>query len=287
MIIDYKKYELFGKPLLEKMTLTPPFKMPNSMPDKACFLYLLEGEINYEIEEEKVEVLHKDALLLNCSNSIGYFSNSSKAKKNELVIIHFHPEILRKIYDKELPTLLQIPSKFRNDVALEKINNDFLIEKYIEGLLFYFDNPTMVDEDILVLKLKEIILLLSKTKNGEAIQQILSQLFSPTSYAFKQMIEDNIFTNKSIQELADLTHLSLSSFRREFDRIYNDTPVNFFRNRKLEKAAELLTISNERITDIALDCGFSDLANFSKSFQEKFKSSPSNYRLKQKNKLLK
>ena len=135
---------------------------------------------------------------------------------------------------------------------------------------------------MLVIKLKEIILLLCQTKNASIIQQILSQLFSPTSFNFKQVIESYFYQHITLEELAQMTNLSLSSFKREFRKIYNDTPANYIRNKKLEKAAELLLISDERITDIAFDCGFNDLANFSTLFHEKFNQSPSNFRLNQK-----
>lgn len=137
-----------------------------------------------------------------------------------------------------------------------------------------------------VLKLKEIILLLNQTKNAPVIQQILSQLFSPATFIFKQTIEDNIYTHLSSEQLARLTNLSTSSFKREFKKIYNDTPSNYFKSKRLEKAAELLSVSDKRITDISFDCGFSNLAHFSKSFNELFRLSPSDYRLAQKSKLL-
>ncbi|WP_306462594.1 helix-turn-helix domain-containing protein [Flavobacterium circumlabens] len=44
----------------------------------------------------------------------------------------------------------------------------------------------------------------------------------------------------------------------------------------------MLIVSDERITDIAFDCGFNDLANFTKSFHDKYSITPSNYRLKLK-----
>jgi AraC-like DNA-binding protein len=145
--------------------------------------------------------------------------------------------------------------------------------------LFYFENPSLINEDLLVLKVKEIVLLLSQTKNADAIQLILSQLFSPTTYTFKQIIEANLFSQLTIEELAEQNNLSVSSFKREFTKIYNDTPANYIKNKKLEKAAELLLISNERITDIAFTCGFNDLANFSKSFSDKYNATPTAYRL--------
>jgi len=149
--------------------------------------------------------------------------------------------------------------------------------------LFYFENPSLINEDILILKLKEIILLLSQTQNLEALQLIISQLFSPTTYTFKQIIEAHLFSQLTIEELAQQNNLSVSSFKREFAKIYHDTPANYIKAKKLEKAAELLLLSDQRITEIAFDCGFNDLANFTKSFTSKYSVNPTNYRHKSNN----
>ncbi|MFE3847829.1 helix-turn-helix transcriptional regulator [Flavobacterium sp. LB3P45] len=111
------------------------------------------------------------------------------------------------------------------------MNNDFLIQKYIEGMLFYFDKPTFINEDILIIKLKEIVLLLCQTKNALVIQQILSQLFSPTSYSLKQVIENNLFSHFTMDDFAQMANLSLSSFKSVFEKNYNDSPANYIRNK--------------------------------------------------------
>lgn len=286
MITERKNYELFGKKLIEKLVITAPFKVPSPMADEACFLYVIEGEINYHLDKQQVNIPAKDAVLLKCGNYFGQMQSTGKSEMQEVIIVHFHPEVLKKVYDRELPKILQLPEQINPAINLEKINNEILIQKYIEGLLFYFDNPSLVDEEILILKLKEIILLLNQTKNAPVIQQILSQLFSPSTFLFKQTIEDNIYTHLSSEQLSRLTNLSTSSFKREFKKIYNDTPSNYFKTKRLEKAAELLSISDERITDISFNCGFSDLAHFSKCFHQRFNKSPSDFRLNKKNKLL-
>ncbi|MBC6110315.1 helix-turn-helix transcriptional regulator [Pedobacter sp. CCM 8938] len=284
MVNDYKKFDLFGKSLIQKIVLKPPFKFDFPVTDRACFLYLLEGEIKYQIDEEEINIPTNYSLFLNCINSGKQIQNSNSKSNCEIVIVTFYPDILKKIYERELPVLLQAPRNPISNKSSEKISSDFLILKYIEGLLFYFENPSLVNEDILILKFKEIILLLSQTQNAEAIQVILSQLFSPTTYTFKQIIEANLFSQLSIEELAERNNLSISSFKREFARLYNDTPANYIKAKKLEKATELLLASTKRITDIAFDCGFNDLANFTKSFSEKYNTTPTNYRLQIKNK---
>lgn len=279
MVTDYKKIDLFGETLIQKVILKPPFEFPFPVSDNACFLFPLEGEIQFHAQEEQFVVPSNYSLLLNCVNNGKKISNSTSSTHNELVVISFHPDTLKKIYHRELPLLLQKPKNNISNQSTEKINNDFLIKKYIEGLLFYFENPSLVNEEILILKLKEIILLLSQTQNAETIQVILSQLFSPAAYSFRQIIEANIFLQVGVEDLAQKTNLSVSSFKREFTKLYNDSPANYIKTQRLEKAAELLMVSNERITDIAFDCGFNDLANFTKSFHDKYSLTPTNYRL--------
>lgn len=284
MVNDYKKHDLYGKTLIQKIELTPPFKFDFPVTEQACFLYVKGGELEYQIDDEQINIAMNYSLLLNCINSGKQIYNSSSKSNCEIVIVTFYPEILKKIYDRELPLLLRKPKNIISNKSSEKINNDFLIQKYIEGLLFYFENPSLINEDILILKVREIILLLSQTQNAESIQVILSQLFSPTTYTFKQIIEANLFSQLTIEELAQQNNLSVSSFKREFAKLYHDTPANYIKAKKLEKAAELLQVSDQRITEIAFDCGFNDLANFTKSFTSKYSVSPTNYRQKQNNK---
>lgn len=277
MLIDYKKIDLFGKSFLQKMVVESAFEYDFPVEERACFLYVLNGEMEYRYEEEDTEIPTHHSLLLNCIESGKQVHTSKNKGSGEVVILTFHPEILKKIYDRELPAIVQPGGTISNQFA-STVSNDFLIRKYIEGLLFYFENPALVSEEILVLKLKEIILLLSQTREAETIQVILSQLFSPAKFTFKQIIEAHIFAPINVQELAQKTNLSVSSFKREFKKIYDDTPANYIKTKRLERAAELLLASEERISDIAFDCGFNDLAGFTKSFHDKYGVSPSNFR---------
>lgn len=282
MIVDYKKFELFGKTFIQKLDLKPPFEFSFPVAEQACFLYMLKGETQFQFDGDHLNIPVNHALLLNCINSGNQISTSNN-DNGEIVIVTFHPDILKKIYDRELPLIFQKNNKITNQTS-GKVNNDFLIQKYIEGLVFYFENPSLVSDEILVLKLKEIILLLSQTQDAETIQVILSQLFSPATYTFKQIIEANLFSQINVDGLAQKTNLSVSSFKREFRKLYDDSPANYIKTKRLEKAAELLLISEERITDIAFTCGFNDLANFTKSFSDRYHITPTNYRINQSSK---
>ncbi|MFC4164232.1 helix-turn-helix domain-containing protein [Epilithonimonas zeae] len=284
MIIDYQKIDLYEKSFIQKIVLKPPFEFVFPVSEQACFLYVKNGRMQYKTDEIYLDIPQNYSLFLNCVNSGKKIEQLDADANSEIVIVTFHADILKKIYEREFPALLQSPKNAVSNQSGGKINNDFLIQKYIEGLLFYFETPALVNDDILILKLKEIIILLSQTQNAETVNVILSQLFSPVTYTFKQIIEANLFSQVSVEDLAQKTNLSVSSFKREFAKLYNNSPANYIRNKRLERASELLLTSDNRITDIAFECGFNDLANFTKSFHNKYNTSPTNYRVNQMHK---
>lgn len=278
MLNDYKKYDLFGRTLMQKIDLKAPFHYDFPVSEQACFLYVLNGVFDYRLDDERMSVPKGYALLLNCIQSGQQIQHAKPDGECQIVVVTFYPDILKKIYDRDLPTLLRKPSHVLSNKSTEMLNNDILIAKYVEGLLFYFENPLLVNDDILILKLKEILLLLAQSGDAATVQLILSQLFSPQTYSFKQIIEANLFAQLTIEQLAAHCNLSVSSFKREFARLYQDTPANYIKHKKLQKAADLLVFSEKRITDIAFECGFNDLATFTKNFTDTYHIHPTGYR---------
>ncbi|AXT54485.1 helix-turn-helix transcriptional regulator [Aquimarina sp. MMG015] len=277
MVQDYKTIDLFGKLLFETIILKPPYKKPNLMPNEACFLYILKGEYDSISETERLKIEAQESLLMKCGNYTCNMRSSEVSDTYQALAVHFYPDILMKIYEDKLPDFLT--QKLPLDIGMSKLNSDILIRKYIEGILFYFQNPDLVTEEILILKLKEIILLLNQTTNAPAIRSILSNLFSPSSYSLREIVKAHYYENISLEELAILNNQSLSSFKREFRKIYNSSPATYLREKKLEKSIQLLVSTDLRTTDIAYECGFTNASHFSKTFKNKYGISPTFYKL--------
>lgn len=284
MILEHKKIGLFGKMLFETMILEPPFHKPNPMPNEACFLYVLQGSYDSISEQEQIRVNSEESVLMKCGNYLSNMVATKQTDKYQAVAVHFYPDVLHKIYENKVPDFLKRTQPI--ETGMSKLKGDILIKKYIESLLFYFENPQLADEEILILKLKEIILLLNKTKNAQNIRSILSNLFNPISYSFREIVEAHLYSSITIDQLALLTGMSTSSFKREFNKIYPSSPAAYFRDKKLEKSLELLASTGLRATEIAYDCGFSNVSHFSKTFKQKYGVAPTVYKLNHFNKSL-
>jgi AraC family transcriptional regulator len=82
-------------------------------------------------------------------------------------------------------------------------------------------------------------------------------------------------------KLGELAHVACFSefhFHRIFRAVSGETLNNFTNRLRLEKAARLLRYSAQSLTDIALDCGFSSSATFSRAFRSDYHTSPSQFR---------
>ena len=91
-------------------------------------------------------------------------------------------------------------------------------------------------------------------------------------------LRGNLDRQVKLEELAKVACFSEFHFHRIFSAVSGET-LNKFTNRlRLEKAARLLRYSDQSLTDIALDCGFSSSATFSRAFRSAYDTSPSQFR---------
>lgn len=91
-------------------------------------------------------------------------------------------------------------------------------------------------------------------------------------------IKDNCTQKLDIRQIADSYGIGYETLRHTFKEVYGMSPYSFAVYHRLQLAAELLAKSNKSCTETALECGFSDSAQFSKMFKAQFGISPRIYR---------
>ncbi|MFC4258076.1 helix-turn-helix domain-containing protein [Marinobacter lacisalsi] len=78
--------------------------------------------------------------------------------------------------------------------------------------------------------------------------------------------------------IAQDASLSLGHFIRRFTAVFGETPHQFRTRIRLERAKELLALSEDSVTDICMSVGFSSLGSFSWLFSRHFGEPPSDCR---------
>lgn len=78
----------------------------------------------------------------------------------------------------------------------------------------------------------------------------------------------------TVTDLAGVAGLSRAHFSREFRRAFGESPHQYLRTRRLERAAHLLRTTDQPITDICFAVGFESLGSFTTAFRHLFGRSP-------------
>lgn len=271
-ILTYK-----GRIVFEKLRLPYFDRMPKEYFEKeACFIFVNEGEFSVRSQSEYLNFKKGTGLLAKCLN---YFFETNEKQRSvgkgvEVIGLLLYPEIVNEIFQFDIYS-----SNHQVDYNLKKIEVNRLLEHFRESISILLDNPELADESLIKTKLREFVLLMTKTVDAPSELDFLASLFKPNFIKFEEVIRNNQYANLTLDELATLCHMSLSSFKRKFQEVYSDSPIKCLSKKKLLKAAELLKDKNNRISDIAYDVGFESLSTFNRTFKSQYGKSPSEYRL--------
>ena len=91
-------------------------------------------------------------------------------------------------------------------------------------------------------------------------------------------IRANYRQHFSIDQLAEVAHLSVSALERRFKKYLAKTPKQFINEIRLENARRLLVETNTPISQVGDETGFTDHSYFSKQFRLFFGELPSDFR---------
>lgn len=104
----------------------------------------------------------------------------------------------------------------------------------------------------------------------------LSQKLSPAL----ALMQDHNKKGLSVEQYAEICHMSKYHFIREFKRLTGQPPQKYLNAYRMSRAADLLEDTEASVIEIAAMIGVEDSLYFSKKFKDYFGSSPSEYRKK-------
>jgi len=273
MIKKTHSFKYKNKVLIERAIVKPPVTHQRIFQNQGCFMYIKNSDAILHSSQEKVNFKTKEAILFQCDTFFVEFLESEK--EAEVIAFHLYPDMLKKIYEKELPT--EIIEDALN-VKSKRIVDSQIISKFIASLEFYFQNPTLVNDDLLELKIKELVLLLIQSKNVESVLALIKNLYSTKTTNIKDIINLHVYSNLTIEDLAKLNQMSLSTFKRAFKKEFKVTPLNYITNKRMEKAERLLTVSELTISEIAYELGYNDPQYFTRIFKKNTGVTPTMHR---------
>jgi len=184
-VLKYKDYIVFGRLSMPYFDRVP--KHYNE--DEACFVFVNEGEFSVRSQEEYMNLNKGSGLLAKCLNY--FFETDDEQKKCgdglELIGVMLYPSLVKEIFEFDVAT-----SDYSVDFNLKKIGIDRLLDNFRESINILLDNPELADDIIVKTKLKEFVLLVSKSQEAPSQLDFLAAMFKPREVAFKTTVQQNL-----------------------------------------------------------------------------------------------
>ena len=278
MIQEYKTLEYKGRVVFHKMSaLATARDLKPFQNNEACFMFVNKGEFSIRTPDQFLELKQDQGLLAKCFNFFVETTEKQRAKydKMEFLGIFLFPEHVESLLDLDFST-----SSKRVNYNVKQISIDLLFKSYHDSVNILVENPELADQIMIETKLKEFVLLISKSQNMSPLD-FLASMFNLNHTAFKETIRNNLYASLSVSQFAQLCAMSLSTFKRKFNDEFNESPKKYFAKKKLAKAVDLLTHSTERISNIAYNCGYETISTFNRAFKSVYRVSPTEYRMTQ------
>lgn len=272
-VYNYKKLDYQGKTVFRKMVMGSFDRIEKYFQEnEACFMFVDNGSMVLRTPYNTIEICDGEGLFAKCGN---YFFEKQNSDQISLMAAYFYPEIVQQIFTENI-----FSSTYNPPYDAKRVVIDELLLNFKQNLSLLLDHPEIVDEHLLLTKLKEFILLLAKSENAPGVIDFVSSFFKPFEYEFKMIIENNKYADLSLDDLAKLCGMSLATFKRNFSEYYQTSPKQYLIAEKIKKASKLLLVPGNRISDIAYDCGFDTVSSFNRNFKKLMLQSPSEYREK-------
>lgn len=159
-----------------------------------------------------------------------------------------------------------------NKKVVTRLTPDPSFAAFIASLTPYLSLSGQAYENFLLLKRKEMLLILLKTDPW--LKNVLFDFSDPGKIDLEAFMNRNFRFNVSMKRFSYLTGRSLTSFKRDFQKTFNTSPGRWLLDKRLEEAYFMIEKKGQKPSDVYLDVGFEDLSHFSYAFKKKYGISP-------------
>lgn len=171
---------------------------------------------------------------------------------------------------------------FKNpDIHSVLINANPQIEYYhrfILNKLFHQQQDNLLIDELVIDLVDRIMQLLGNSKEPPPLSNSLKRHHLATIEKATNFILERFDQNITLQALADHCCVSTFHFSRIFKSILHQSPYKYLSSIRLTHAKMLLETTRLPVTQIAFQCGFNSLEQFSTVYRQHFKTSPIKYR---------
>lgn len=231
-------------------------------------VYMYSGEMVID-ERGEITRLHKgDCAFIRKDFSVQMTKQAWNGEQFKAIFLMFTPEFLRGFYSRLDRNALPKDAK-RDKISLYKLpSNRPDIVSLFESMTPYFDSNIQPTDELLHLKMIEGIYVLLNT--SKHLYASVFDFADPWKIDILDFLESNYMNDISMEEIANYTGRSLSTFKRDFKKCSALSPQEWLKRRRLEAAHEIIRKGGRKVSEICFEVGFKNLSHFSKVYKETY-----------------
>jgi AraC family transcriptional regulator, exoenzyme S synthesis regulatory protein ExsA len=232
------------------------------------FIYLAKGSMQGYDGHEHHELKSGECSLVR-KNHLARYTKFKENNQFEKVVIIFEEAFLKEFKVKHKISDTQATT---NDAFL-KLKQTELVPNFMRSLSAYFNEGGKINEVFSRVKREELLLIL--LQDNPELRNVLFDFGIPEKINLEEFMNRNYKFNVNLERFAYLTGRSLTIFKKDFAKIFGETPSRWLVKKRLQEAHFQINKKGKKASDIYLDLGFEDLSHFSFAFKKRFGLSPS------------
>lgn len=246
-----------------KSCFVGPAVSPEQFITEHFYLFLARGTMN-GYDGNKHYTLKAGESCMVRKNRLARYNKVRDNHEFEKVIFFFEEAFLRDFQKKQHIT----PRYHHNHDAFIPLPQHELIISFLHSLEPYYTGSGSINPSFTAVKREELLLILLQI--CPELSGVLFDFGVPGRVDIEAFMQQNYKFNVNLERFAFLTGRSLSAFKRDFKKIFDETPQRWLTRRRLQEARFLIAEQGKKPADIYLDLGFEDLSHFSFAFKKEF-----------------
>ncbi|MDC6367020.1 MULTISPECIES: helix-turn-helix domain-containing protein [Flavobacteriaceae] len=235
---------------------------------KNTFSFLIEGTKEVVFDNSTLSIENSKFLLMKSGHCL-MTEKLSEVKNYSSILLFFSNEILLNFIRKnEFKT-----TKATEYKSVHSFGFDEFIQRFVSSLSDINRLSKNVKEKLLELKFEEIMLYLTELYGTEFLHSLTTNSNDATQ-KFTRIVESNQLSKLTLKELAFLCDMSVSTFKRTFEKHYFESPIKWFQNKRLEHAHYLLKQKQKSSSEIYHEIGYENLSSFVQAYKLKYGITP-------------
>ncbi len=232
--------------------------------------YVQQGQLNIVSGEKTFVIPEGNCCLVKKYSELTYYKTWSDGQDSAVVFAMG----LKDDFIQE--AVKEMGYKFPKQHILDPVvglGQNVVLKGLFNSLKLYVEEYQEADKALMYLKTKEALIGIIQT--NPKYLSLFYEVSRPVKADLRLFMDHHSLSGATLEELARLSGRSLSTFYRDFKKLFHTSPHKWLLQSRLSKAKDLLLHSSKKSSEIYLDLGFKDLGHFSRTFKQEFGVPPS------------